>query len=110
MRHLGVEGDRIAGPELELFEADFDAQPSADQVRVLLSAVADQRVLRTRFRADVVDDDQELEILVGRRRQPFPADAVGQADRLAPIGCQYRVLDIGDRRFIVGGAFASLGA
>jgi len=67
-----------------------------DPAEVVFATVPDQRILGAGFGAGVVDDHQELEILVRRRRQSLPPDAVGEVDRLALVGLQDRVLDIGE--------------
>ena len=40
------EGDRVAGPENELVEADNDVQVSAEDVSELVAVVAEERVGR----------------------------------------------------------------
>ena len=109
MGHLGVEGNRVAGPEFEFFEADLDAEPPADQIGVLFPAVADQGVLWTGLRTHVVDDNQELELLVGNGCQPLPPDTVREADGLALIRREDRILDVDKRRFLFRSALAALG-
>src|SRR5262249_44038700 len=74
--HLGIERDRVSRPELELLESDLDAEVAANHVGVFVAAVPDERVLRTRLRADVVHDQQKLHFLVGRGREALPSDAV----------------------------------
>jgi len=85
MRHLRVERQRVAGTQFELLEADPDAQPAADDVRVFLASVPRERVLGARRSADVVDDVEELELVVRFRGQQLPADPVREPDRLACV-------------------------
>src|SRR5258706_6623462 len=83
MRHLRVECDRVARPQLELLEADLDAEASTNHVGVFVAAVPDERVFRARLGVDVVHDQQKLHFLVRCRREALPPHAVGEADALA---------------------------
>src|SRR5262249_56176420 len=74
VRHLGVEGDRITWAELEFLEADPDAKPPADHIGVFFAAVANQRILVTRFGSHFVDDDEEFDLGIRPGSQPFPSD------------------------------------
>src|SRR5579862_9179064 len=97
VRRGRVEGDRRAGPELVLVEADCDAQPAADHVAVLLAAVPHQRVCRARLAAGLVDDVEELDERVAGRRQPLPVHAGGQIDDVPVLGRRHRPAGVGRR-------------
>jgi hypothetical protein len=90
MRVLRIERDRVARPQFELLESDLDTEASAEDIRVFLAAVADQRILLARGRADVVDHVKELDLRIAGRREPFPTHAAGEMDRLAAAGALHR--------------------
>ena len=62
VRRGGVEGDRRAGAELVLVEADPDSERPARDVAVLAAPVRDERVLRAGLGADRIGDVEELDV------------------------------------------------
>ena len=105
--HLGIERDGITRLEFELLESNFEAERSADHVSVFLAAMADERVLVTRFRARLVHNGQEFDFGIGARCQPFPPNPAGEPNGLAVSGSLqgvHRVHVAGD--LPVGGSVA----
>jgi hypothetical protein len=55
--------------------------------------VVNQRILRARLGAHRVDDHEKLDVLVRRRREPLPLNAVCKRDRLALASLEHQVRD-----------------
>ena len=85
VRRRRVEGDRVAGAELELVEADAHTERAARDVAVLPAAVRDERVGGARFGADGILDVEELDIALAVRRQPRPADTGCEVEHAARL-------------------------
>ena len=66
------EGDRVAGPEDELVEADNDVQVSAEDVSELVAVVAEERVGRAGGTTGRIGRLDEIDILVSPEHQPLP--------------------------------------
>ena len=82
-RRCGAEASNetaMPGPEVVLVEADAHSEPAARDVAVLLSAVADERVLVARRCSGRVDDREELDERITRRREALPAHAGLEVD------------------------------
>src|SRR5262245_2950646 len=85
VRDCRVEGDRVAGAEHGVLEADLHAQLAGEHDPQLAAVVAHQAAVRAGGAPGLVDRVQELDVAVVPGGQPFPADARAEVDHV-PFG------------------------
>ncbi len=81
MRLRAVERDRVARADLVGVEADRNLESPRQDVSVLGAVVPHQRVGRGRLAAGRIAQQEEVDVVVGLRGEPFPADPRLQVDR-----------------------------